>query len=185
MTRWNDGRLVGTLARLAEERTDEDAWRQLYDCAWRFALSIALRRLHDPAAAEDAAQEAFVRIARYYPFEKAMGDGVFLAYLARVAENVARDAFSRRTAREVPQLEALADFADRGANVEQQVVIFDTFRRLVEQLDESDRTVLNRLLGSGADSTSELAAELHISYGNAAVRLTRMRKKIKSLLGRL
>lgn len=86
---------------------DRSAFRAVYDAAAGRLLAIALRILRDPQAAEDAVQEAFLRIwrnaARYTP-EK----GAPMAWMGIIARNAALDLVrARRPMQDFEQVETL------------------------------------------------------------------------------
>lgn len=89
---------------------DMDAFRRLYDQTAPRLFAIALRILRDSAAAEDATQEAYLRIwrkaSRYEP-----GRGAPLAWMGVIARNAALDlARSRRRTEDIEILDT-PDFA--------------------------------------------------------------------------
>jgi len=96
------------LARMSDG--DRDAFRQLYDETAPRLFAIALRILRDSAAAEDATQEAYLRIwrkaARYDP-----GRGAPLAWMGVIARNAALDLARSRRQTEGLELLDTPDFA--------------------------------------------------------------------------
>ena len=84
---------LGTLGRtLAESIDNESAWRQLYVVLWPRVLAVCKKRLHDTSfSAEQAAQEVFLRLLHYCPFDRAATSMHILEYAEKVAEDVCID----------------------------------------------------------------------------------------------
>lgn len=81
---------------------DMAAFRALYDCAAGRLLAIAMNILRDREAAEDAVQEAFLRIWRKAGSYE-VSRGTPLAWMGIIARNAALDSARRR--RPVEELE--------------------------------------------------------------------------------
>jgi RNA polymerase sigma-70 factor (ECF subfamily) len=80
--------LNGLLA--ASARADRKAFRRLYDLTHRKLFSVALLLLKRRDAAEDALQEAYLRVwTRAGTFDPSKGEA--LAWLARIVRNIALD----------------------------------------------------------------------------------------------
>jgi RNA polymerase sigma-70 factor, ECF subfamily len=74
---------------------DKKSFRMLYDTQANWVFAIALRILRDPQAAEDAAQETFVKLWRTaVRFDAARGSGK--AWIGIIARNTALDMGRRR-----------------------------------------------------------------------------------------
>jgi RNA polymerase sigma-70 factor, ECF subfamily len=83
---------------------DRLAFRQLYDAVGGRFLSTARRILGDASRAEDAVQEAFLRVWRNAKqFDPARG--VALAWLGRIARNAALDRIPREEERDASRIE--------------------------------------------------------------------------------
>lgn len=83
---------------------DMVAFRQLYDCAAGRMLAIAMNILRDRDAAEDAVQDAFLRIWRKAGSYEA-SRGTPLAWMGVIARNAALDGARRK--RPVEDLESI------------------------------------------------------------------------------
>jgi hypothetical protein len=82
--------LQNALKTLSVNRTDDDAWRVLYDQTRTTVVDAAKRVLRDQAElVDDVAQEAFLRIFRYCKFADFPDADAFLRYLRTVAANAA------------------------------------------------------------------------------------------------
>jgi RNA polymerase sigma-70 factor, ECF subfamily len=89
---------------------DMAAFRSLYDDVGGLVLAIANRILRDGQAAEDAAQEAFVRIWRNAgKFDPARGTA--LAWIGTIARNTALDQVPRAAPAELLEVADTIEFA--------------------------------------------------------------------------
>src|SRR5262245_58286836 len=84
--------LAAVLERLKASPADEEAWRALYRQLWPFVIAVIYRKLRgsERKAAEDAAQEVFIRLLRTRPFDRIPDADSLRAYMGRIAENVAK-----------------------------------------------------------------------------------------------
>jgi len=176
--------LSNGLKRLAEEPTDENAWRTVFDRLWPFVIAIAWRRLKDRTAAEDAAQEVFLRLLRMRPFVEITEPEEFKAYLWRMTVNVAND-----TARKHRHSDHLHEAVSNVRRTDEWVQLHPTDQRLLFEevmglakgdLSTDENEVLKRLiLGL---TIREIAHELGLAYSAAAVRVHRLRRKLDKIL---
>ena len=128
---------------LSVDRTDEDAWRVLFEQSWARSLATANRVLRGQLElARDVAQEAFHRIVRYCKFADLLDPDDFLLYLKAVCGNAARDALKDLAA------EALVESAEEGELEEirvseetpkELISARETLNGFLQQLDGSDR----------------------------------------------
>lgn len=75
---------------------DEDAFRQLVERHYRLVLAVAYRALGSVPAAEDCAQDVFLKVHTHLRSYRA--DKPFVHWLHRVAANTVTDAIRRRRA---------------------------------------------------------------------------------------
>lgn len=175
----DESSIAEALAVLAVSRRDDAAWEKLYRHAWPFVRAIVYRRLGGVEdLAEDAAQEVFIRLLRSCPFSELRSPDAFRGYLWRVSDNVARTYRRRIMARQVmlTKEEALAanDASPDGPDdIELGQLLQDVWRGL----SAPDRRLL-RMLVEGY-SIREIAHKLGVSYGAAAIRLMRLRNKLR------
>jgi RNA polymerase sigma factor (sigma-70 family) len=168
------------LDRLTETPGDEEAWNAIYRRLWPFVFSITIRLL-DASAAEDAAQDAFMRTAERFPFNQALNEKVFVVYIATVARRVAIDTVRKRLrSREVSLDEAAEAYEPISADA--QAELDTTVRWLMGQLTASDMELTQKLLTHGPNSIATIAKELDVPYGTAGVRLHRLRGRLRRLL---
>jgi RNA polymerase sigma-70 factor (ECF subfamily) len=170
------------LERLAESPNNEEAWGTLYHRLWPFVFSICLRMIRAPEIAEDLTQETFLRIARYFPFQRRFDEKVFMLYIAQVARRVTLDALHRRDRASETTLDALAETADPAPRPGEAAEVASTLEWLVRQLSPADAELFRHLVKSAPLSPVDIASDLGVSYSAAGVRLHRLRARIRKLL---
>ncbi len=178
--------LAAALARLAQSRADEEAWTSLYLAAWPLVMAINYRLLHGAReAAKDASQEVFLRLIRYGPMGELQEPEAFRSYLRMICRNVSRSYLRRLQQRGETELaEALslqpalaeAEIQSPAAEAETQELL----DRLLGVLAPQDQKLV-KLLALGY-TLPEIAKITHLSYSNVAVRLHRLRKKLRDYL---
>jgi RNA polymerase sigma factor (sigma-70 family) len=174
--------LTSILATLAMERGDQGAWAQLYERTWTYAFRVNSCVLRRADIAEDATQEVFVRLIRYCAFSQFSNEKAFLAYLGQVCRNVSRSLNTRSRRRgetslsqlmeTEPMIVAVSPYLEAHMECEQMREI------VVGQLATPDRSILELWLRG--NTIPEIASIEGISYGNVAVRLHRLRRKLKT-----
>jgi len=175
--------LEETLARLSASPGDEAAWSDLYLGLWPFVLARIARHLRGYSPhTEDLAQEVFIRLAHYRPFDRLTDPGDFRAYLAVMCRNVTSSHVKKLL--HAPALHSLDDslvemLPARDAT-DVATVEGDLWKTLDEGLSEKDRKLLRWLL-AGFD-TEEIARHLGASYGTTAVRMFRLRRRLRRRL---
>lgn len=176
-------RLRVALLRLAADRKDADAWEALYAVTWRMVFSTLYRAFNGNGyAAEDAAQETFLRLSRYCRFIHVQDPAPFRKYLVTIARNVARD-FQRgaRPGREVLWDQTqLADVKDPGPMAQDAVDARDHFVHVLARLRPDDRKTIE--LDLQGYTLPEIATTVGVSYSAAALRLHRARKRLKKII---
>jgi RNA polymerase sigma-70 factor, ECF subfamily len=127
------------LARSGDQRALETLCRR----CWRPVYRSFARYTHDPAEAEDLTQEVFLRAIRALPQYSDRGVP-YLAYLLRIASNLARDRWRARAARVVPLAE-LPDIPASGpgpAGLAEEEDRRAALLRALDKLEPHHRTVL-------------------------------------------
>lgn len=165
------------LPALANCPADDLAWRRLYECTRTYVFRVSCCVLRSEThLADDATQEVFIRLARYCTFRSFEDPTAFLAYVRVICRNVARSYVAQiRKRGEIP----LAVFVERPADGEgRELTIAEMRTAALKRLGTSgpNRAILKLWL----DGTSlpEIATEVGITYGAAAVRLHRIRQTI-------
>ncbi len=176
----NESSLAEALAVLAVSRGDEAAWERLYRLSWPFVRAVVYRRLGGvEGLAEDAAQEVFVRLLRSCPFEDLQSPDAFRGYLWRVSDNVARTYRRRIASRPTVPLtdDAASQIYDASANLADEVQLGHLLNDVWSRLSDPERHVLRMLIEGQA--IGEIAKKLGVSYGAAAIRIMRLRGKLR------
>lgn len=169
------------LGALALDRHDEAAWGAIYETLRPFVYAIAYRELRGAReAADEATQETFYRLIKYVRFED-HGDATrFRAYVARVALNTARSvrAHTRRPAVRHASIDELEGDDLWEESAEEELELRDSLVDALKTISRTDRNILlQRLRGH---SYLEIARGLGVTEGNVAVRLHRLRTRLKA-----
>lgn len=160
---------------------DNTAFEELVHRHYAVALRIAGRILPVQEEAEDAVQEAFLKVWRM-PDRYDPERGAFRPWLARVVVNQCLD--RRRLLRPVDPIEALADAADDGPTPEEAAVSSDRKARVtaaMETLPPRQRAALALFYGEGL-SMSEVAEMMDINVKAVESLLSRGRAGLRGAL---
>jgi RNA polymerase sigma-70 factor (ECF subfamily) len=151
--------------------------------------SLALRMLGSPQAAEDAAQEAFIRAWRRIDSFKG---GRFQSWLFTIVANLSRDELRRRVRRPQTSLEAARDDPDRAsldpvdASPSPETTALtgdlrDVLQRALQQLPEEWREIV--VLSDVHDlAYDEIARITDLPLGTVKSRLSRARGRLRDIL---
>jgi RNA polymerase sigma factor (sigma-70 family) len=155
---------------------------------WPFVVGRISRHLggHSPAA-EDAGQEVFFRLIRYRPFTRLTDPDEFRAYLSTMCRNVAHS-YIRGLLRAPPtdsleDIDAAALKAAADTNAAAAMEHQDLWSALRDGLGEQDRKLF-RLMAAGHD-IGEIARMTGSTYGSVAVRVWRLRQRLRKRMGSL
>ncbi|MFZ0630005.1 MAG: sigma-70 family RNA polymerase sigma factor [Acidobacteriaceae bacterium] len=161
---------------------DEAEFAGLVERQWRFACRVAWAVLRQAQDAEDAAQEAFLKIWRAQGWRDLRDERAYVARIAwRAAVDRLRDSPSRRTPLRGPgghdfDPEELADRA-RGP---EEVAMASNWEAAVHRLIDSLPEELRQPLALSAEMTSrEIAATMGIAEGTVRTRLMRARQILR------
>lgn len=170
---------------------DLDAFNRLVAVYQDLAFNLAYRLLSDPAAAEDATQDAF--ISAYHSLKRFRG-GSFKAWLLRIVTNGCYDELRRQKRRPVTSLEPeddagdpfdsaawLADPGETPEELAQRVELSDAIQRCLDGLDEEFRTAVVLVDVQGLDY-AEAASALNRPLGTVKSRLARARSRLQECL---
>ncbi|MBF6590160.1 MAG: sigma-70 family RNA polymerase sigma factor [Ktedonobacterales bacterium] len=171
-------------------RGDTDALALLYDRYSAAIYSLCLRILHEPAAAEEVAQEVFVRLWRSAAsFEPERGR--LSTWLLRIAHNLSLNEVRRRQSR--PTIAPDADWEIEGAKISDPSVEGDpatvvwmreratAIHDALAQLPTAQRQAIE-LAFFGGLSQAEIAAALGDPLGTVKSRIRAGMQHLRELL---
>ncbi len=182
--RWDEEALVK-----AAQRGQMDAFNELILHYQSQVFNLAYHILHDPAAADDATQEAF--ISAYRSIKKFRG-GSFRSWLLRIVTNACYDELRRRKRRPNISWDDFGDM-DEEANPHlvnggpkpeesvQQQELRALLERSIAKLSKHHRTTIILIDRIGL-SYEEAAKVMDVALGTVKSRLARARKEMQSLL---
>jgi len=161
-----------------------NAFRVLVERYQRYAYQIAYRILRSHHDAEDASQEAFVRI--YQSIQNFRGEAKFSTYLYRTVVNLSLNALTRRgreNRSENPgrdgEQEDRKEFAEN-PNIE-LIDVGDHLHRAIGRLSQKQQAVLVLRYYEGL-STREVSEILRCSEGTVKQQLHRAMMKLQKFL---
>jgi RNA polymerase sigma factor (sigma-70 family) len=169
-------------------RGDLDAFNTLVDLHQRSVFNLCLRMLGNPAAAEDAVQEAFLSAFRNV---QAFCGASFRAWLMRIAANACTDELRRRGRRPALSLDAPPpgasepiDIADTAAGPETLLLRHEQGQIVQLALlrlppDQRLAVIMCDLQGFSYD---EIAEAMRTSIGTVKSRIARGRDKLRLVL---
>lgn len=155
------------------------------------AYNVALGLLGDPAAAEDATQDAFISA---YQNLKSYRGGSFKAWLLRIVSNASYDELRRQSRRPITALESknqdgeeiespswLSDPGESPEELAQRVELGEAIRDCLKRLELDFRTALVLVDVQGLDY-AEAAAAMGKPLGTLKSRLARGRQRMQDCL---
>jgi RNA polymerase sigma-70 factor, ECF subfamily len=168
----------------ARRRAEDDALAALVDQYAGALYRVAFSVLRNPADAEDAVQEAFLRVLRHRDTLGEVRD--HRVWLIRIVWNIVLD--RKRRAKTRPETDDVADLArvlpSNGLSAEELAAAAQHHAHVlacVDQLPAKEREVL--MLSAFEELTSvEIAAVLEITESSVRSRLFRARNLIAELL---
>lgn len=160
---------------------------ELADRFWDRVRFLALRKLGDPGAAEDVAQETLRRVIEALRQDRIRDHEALPAFVLQTARHVCSHRFrdSRRRTRNVDRFRRERP-RNPGAPDPVASLVTAERRRAVKEalarLSESDRRLLRRFFYEGRE-TSEVARELDLEAGTVRVRKHRALQRLARELG--
>ena len=141
----------------AAQKGDRDAFARLYAAHVERVYRYLLRRLGEPADAEDVTAEVFMRAMRALPSYRAKGVP-FIAWLFRIAHNQAGNYLKKRARRrELPLLETAAVSDDPEEAALRQVMLSEVSQAM-QGLTNLQREVLTLRFGTDLSITETAKA---------------------------
>lgn len=170
---------------------DLDAFNRLVVAYQDMAYNVAYRMLSNPAAAEDATQDAF--ISAYRKLNTFRG-GSFKAWLLRIVTNRCYDELRRQKRRPITALEPIGEddeeiespswLEDPGESPEEAALrmeLNNAIQHCIEELDEDFRAVVVLVDVQGMDY-AEASEVVKTPLGTIKSRLARARSRLKDCL---
>ncbi len=170
------------LLRAFVERGDRGALGELVERHRAEAYDLARRVVRDPHLAEDATQEAFVRIIRSAGSWR--GDGTVRGWLFRIVVNAARDLWKRadREARLARAAAAVGLPGPSGERSPEAAALRAEVRSAVAELPEEFQLPIVLHFFRGL-SHAEVAEALECPVGTVASRIGRGKERLRQVLG--
>lgn len=158
---------------------DMDAFEALVRRHQQGALNVALRMLGDEHRAQDAAQEAFLRVLQSAPRYRPIA--TFRTYLYRILTRLCIDQYRRRR----PHSSAELDTAEGGTDAPPDELVrrerVEHVRQAVERLPDRQRIALVLQHYEGM-SYQEIAEVMKCTTSSVEALLVRARRKLKAWL---
>jgi RNA polymerase sigma factor (sigma-70 family) len=180
-------RLTQPLERLASNSTDADAWELLYRALWPYVIGMLFRYFQGQRRlAEEGAQEVMIRLLRYADFNAGHREPrAFLSYVHSACRSVVMD-WHRREGTEP----ASADVAELELRTpsdtpspEEVEISRDLIDKVSGRLSPEELSLTESLLGG--KTPDEISAELQISLPAYYQRVSRLRKRVRTILASL
>lgn len=174
----------------AARRGDTQAFNKLILTYQTLAYNVAYRTLHDPDAAADATQQAFISAFRALP---GFRGGSFKAWLLRIVTNACYDQLRTAKRRPASSLDdMLVDpdhsvmLTDEGESPEDYALRQDLGRVIQNGLDElpPEQRLAVILYDIQGFSYQEIAQATGVSLGTVKSRLSRGRARLRDYLQR-
>jgi len=166
---------------LRQTPENELAWTGLYKRMWPFVFAYCFRRLgYAKPVIEDAAQDVFIRLARYCDFSQLRDTFRFRAYITSIANNVCNRYLTALI------IEHRTMIAIDASNIPGKSPTYDDGLLLDETaslLTEEERALFDELRRGG--SIEEIAQLWGLSPNTVAVRAYRLRKKLPGIASSL
>jgi RNA polymerase sigma-70 factor (ECF subfamily) len=169
---WDEARIIAEI--LGGDREQFALLVKRYE---RLVLSITLRAMKDRSAAEDAAQDTFVKA--YVHLDAYNPEYRFSTWISRIAQNTCTDMF--RKSREYAGLEEAEEMADPGPSPEEALLEREQAKSLsaaVSSLEEMYREPLMMYHASGMQY-DEIAERLGIPMSRVKNRIFRARRMLR------
>jgi len=167
---------------------EQEAFGELVERHHAQVIGLCASMLRDPAAAEDAAQDVFVKA--FQSLDKFLGGASFGTWVYRIAYNHCLDAMRRRARSKTESLEAMTESAGTvkgalggGRREDRAAEDADLARRVLDQLPEQHRLALVLREVEGL-SCEELAETFDCSITAMKARLRRARLSLDQIAHR-
>ncbi len=181
---WDEEALVK-----AAQRGNLDAFNELILYYQNQVYNLAYHIMHDPAAADDATQEAF--ISAYRALDKFRG-GSFRAWLLRIVSNACYDELRRRKRRPAVSWEDFGDLEQEAnphrvdeSDTPEESIQRDDLRKFLDRTLSNlpeEQSLAIMLVDRLGFSYEEAAEAMEVPLGTIKSRLYRGRSQMRDLL---
>ncbi len=172
---------------LLETDAEKDRFEQLYLSYRQVMYYAANSILKDSAMAEDAVQQAFMRVLNHMDKIGEVNCPQTRSFMVIIVRNVAINLYNSRKKQLALSLDELAEWTpDEAASPSDELEAKEGtmhLAQLMARLPEGYRSVLLLKYDNGY-STSEIASMLGLTEENVKKRLQRARKKLQEILKR-
>lgn len=171
------------LMKLRENGTDPEAWESMYRLLWPYLIGVLFRSFTgNRQTSEDAAQEVMLRLLRSADFrDRGHSALAFLSYVNSVCRSVAVDSFRRDASDPMATKVAQEDFeGDANPDPEKEQITRDLVSKVAGRLSQDDLKIAH-FIADGRPA-EEAAAELHVNIPAYYKRVSRLRKRVRSIL---
>jgi RNA polymerase sigma-70 factor (ECF subfamily) len=171
------------------QQGDVSAYNRLVLHYQDIVYNVAYRIMRDPAAADDAAQEAF--ISAYKALNRFRG-GNFKSWLLRIVTNSCYDELRRRKRRPQSSLDEITEEVESPAflvddnaaapeEIQQREELVDAVQRCLDDLPDDQRLAAVLCDVEGREY-QEIAEIMSVSIGTVKSRISRARSKLRDCL---
>lgn len=145
----------------------------------RTVYNLCLRFMRDPHAAEDMAQDAFLKA--YRRIRTFRGHSAFATWLYRLTVNTCLDELAKRKRRRTYTLEEVPAPAEASVSAPERMETAAIIRDCVAKLPERDAMVIS-LYYLEEESYERIAAKLGLPMGTLKTWLHRARKRLRTIV---
>lgn len=160
--------------------------RQLIDQFWGRVCVLAARRLRDPSASQDVAQETMRRVIEAMRAGRIQTPAALPAFVFQTARHICLHSFRSHDREERALARLGADAPEDAPDALVQLISAEdrvAVRAALSQMAEPERVLLTMLYFDGL-VTASVAASLHVTPGALRVRKHRALAHLAQLLGR-
>lgn len=178
----DDAQLLTTVA-TGDRTARDDAFRTLVERHRGRVHALCLRYFRDPVDAEDAVQEAFLRVLRHAGTFR--GEARVTTWLHRLTVNTCHDLARHRARRPrtaVADIGAVVDAVEPAPDPTAGIALSSAVHDALAQLDPETRELL-LLCSVEGTPYAEVAAAYDIAVGTVKSRVHRARARLVDLLG--
>jgi RNA polymerase sigma-70 factor (ECF subfamily) len=169
---------------LLETQSDKDKFEALYYRYHRLMLFVANEILHDESLAQDAVQEAFLRIITNFGKIEDVTCHKIKSFVVIVVENVAKRMYTQMHKRKVLSFDEIEyEISDDGTELDELLSRFsvEVILKNIKALAPEDGDIFLLKYDNGL-TDKEIADVLSLNYAAVRKRLERARKRLALLL---